>query len=153
MIRNIIFITPLAFLTLSCFALAEVVQLPQTGQTRCYDSRGTEIPCQRTGQDGDTRAGKSWPTPRFTFNDDGTVIDNLAGLMWTKDASAPSYECRPSFDPWQLPNYKLELMTWQQALEYVQCLNWSNYLVSERKLKRPYVTEGYQHNIDRRCSN
>jgi hypothetical protein len=29
----------------------------------------------------------------------------------------------------------------------------TDYIVSERKLKRPYVTEGYQHNIDRRCSN
>jgi hypothetical protein len=110
-------------------SLAEVVQLPQTGQIRCYDSWGTEIPCQGTGQDGDTRAGKSWPTPRFTFNDDGTVIDNLTGLIWTKDADAPGPDgCLPQSAQhfWQQGEGKI--MKWQQALEYVQCLNRSNYL-------------------------
>ena len=43
----------LAILTLiTNTAFAGAVQLPQTGQTRCYDSAGTEISCAGTGQDG-----------------------------------------------------------------------------------------------------
>jgi len=59
------------------------VQLPQTGQARCYDSAGT-------GQDGDIRAGVAWPVPRFMDNGDGTVTDNLTGLIWTQNAGTPT---------------------------------------------------------------
>jgi uncharacterized repeat protein (TIGR02543 family) len=41
------------------------------------------------GASGD--GGVMWPNPRLTDNGDGTVTDNLTGLMWLKDA-----EC---FDP------------------------------------------------------
>ena len=30
--------------------------------------------------------GLAWPDPRFTDNGNGTVTDNLTGLMWTKNA-------------------------------------------------------------------
>ena len=63
------------------------VQLQQTGQTRCYDTSGEKIDCEGTGQDGDYRAGEPLPDPRFTDNDDGTVTDNLTGLVWLKDAN------------------------------------------------------------------
>jgi hypothetical protein len=58
-----------------------------TGQTLCYDAAGTVIPCAGTGQDGDTLAGVPWPDPRFTDNGDGTVTDNLTGLIWLQDAN------------------------------------------------------------------
>jgi hypothetical protein len=32
--------------------------------------------------------GIPWPTPRFTDNNNGTVIDNLTGLIWMKNANA-----------------------------------------------------------------
>lgn len=32
------------------------------------------------------QAGKSWPPPRFSANGNGTVTDNLTGLIWLKDA-------------------------------------------------------------------
>ncbi len=32
--------------------------------------------------------GQTWPTPRFTDNSDGTVTDNLTGLIWLKNANA-----------------------------------------------------------------
>jgi hypothetical protein len=38
-----------------------------------------------TGETGST--GVAWPNPRFTDNSDGTVTDNLTGLIWLKDAS------------------------------------------------------------------
>ncbi len=48
----------------------------KTGQTASY----------ATGDDGDLEKGVTWPNPRFTDNSDGTVTDNLTGLIWLKDA-------------------------------------------------------------------
>jgi hypothetical protein len=51
--------------------------LPKTGQTTSY----------ATGDDGDLENGVAWPSPRFTDNGNGTVIDNLTGLVWLKNAN------------------------------------------------------------------
>jgi hypothetical protein len=51
------------------------VFLPRTGQTVSY----------APGDDGDTELGVAWPTPRFIDHGDGTVTDELTGLMWLKD--------------------------------------------------------------------
>ena len=59
----------------------------KTGQTTCYDRFGMAIGCPGTGQDGDLQKGVAWPNPRFTDNSDGTVTDNLTGLIWLKNAS------------------------------------------------------------------
>jgi hypothetical protein len=48
-----------------------------------------------TGDDGDLQMGVSWPRPRFTDNGDGTVTDNLTGLIWLQDAN-----CLPGGQPW-----------------------------------------------------
>jgi hypothetical protein len=40
-----------------------------------------------TGDDGDHEHGAMWPNPRFTDNLDGTITDNLTGLIWLKDAN------------------------------------------------------------------
>jgi hypothetical protein len=61
--------------------------VPQTGQTTCWDSAGVQIACAGTGQDGDIRAGVEWPDPRFTEDVNGTITDNLTGLIWLKDAN------------------------------------------------------------------
>jgi len=45
------------------------------------------IPCSDTGLDGDIRAGVTVPSPRFTDNANGTVTDNLSGLIWLKNAN------------------------------------------------------------------
>lgn len=39
------------------------------------------------GDDGDFQAGVPFPTPRFTDNGDGTVRDNLTGLIWLRNAN------------------------------------------------------------------
>jgi len=49
----------------------------KTGQTTSY----------ATGDDGDLEKGVAWPVPRFTDNEDGTVKDNLTGLIWLKNAN------------------------------------------------------------------
>jgi hypothetical protein len=57
-----------------CFAAPAVVW--KTGQTVGY----------ATGDDGNLRPGIAWPGARFTGNGNGTVTDNLTGLIWLKDA-------------------------------------------------------------------
>jgi hypothetical protein len=52
--------------------------VPKTGQTAVYAA----------GDDGAMQKGVAWPSPRFTDLGDGTVIDNLTGLMWLKNANA-----------------------------------------------------------------
>ncbi len=40
------------------------------------------------GDDADLLKGVAWPSPRFTDNGDGSVTDNLTGLIWLKNASS-----------------------------------------------------------------
>ena len=83
------------------------------------DMANTRQPVARTGQttsygvgsDGNLRIGGVWPSPRFKLAaEDGIgtncVIDNLTGLMWTRNAN--------------LANSK---MSWSDALVYCASLN------------------------------
>jgi len=77
-------------LLLLCTAsFAGTVQLPQSGQTRCYNTSGGEITCPGTGQDGAKRMGMPWPDPRFVVNGN-CVADNLTSLMWVKSPGSTS---------------------------------------------------------------
>lgn len=58
-------------------AAAGTVQLPVTVQTSSYG----------TNDDGALKKGVTWPSPRFTDNINGTVTDNLTGLIWLKNAN------------------------------------------------------------------
>ena len=55
--------------------------VPKTGQTASYDQNEAH-----PGDDGGLKKGVAWPTPRFTDHGNGTVTDNLTGLIWMKDA-------------------------------------------------------------------
>lgn len=77
----------------------------RTGQVKCYDSRGHEIPCRGTGQDGELRRGLEWPEPRFEENEE-TVLDRLTGLVWTQNANFAEFP-----------------LMWQESLNYVSSLN------------------------------
>ena len=48
--------------------------VPKTGQTATL----------REGDDGHFKVGEVWPSPRFTDQLDGTVLDHLTGLEWAK---------------------------------------------------------------------
>ncbi|MBI4654574.1 MAG: DUF1566 domain-containing protein [Nitrospirae bacterium] len=85
-----IFLAVVLTVFLPVLAFAVAVDLPQTGQTKCYDTYGTEISCAGTGQDGDIQAGVAWPEPRFTVGtgvEADCVTDNLTGLMWPKNGN------------------------------------------------------------------
>lgn len=88
-------------------AFSGTIQLPQTGQTKCYDTSGKEIACAGTGQDGNKRAGVAWPNPRFTVSGD-CVTDNLTGLMWVKSPDSTQ-------------------RTWSQAIDYAKGLSLCGY--------------------------
>jgi len=119
-----ILVLSLLLISLSSFAFAGTVNLPKTGQTKCYDEYGAEISCAGTGQDGDIQAGVTWPSPRFTVSGD-CVMDNLTGLIWTKDANLPNSEKK----------------TWQQALDYVTQLNSNGGLCGYTDWHLPNVNE------------
>jgi len=57
-------------------AHAGAIQLPRTGQTLPYAS----------GDDGTLQKGAAATGPRFTDNANGTVTDNLTGLIWLRNA-------------------------------------------------------------------
>lgn len=88
----------------------------QTGQTISNSSCLCGlIPCE-VEDDGAQQKGVAWPNPRFT-NPDGTtpisgdvVVDQLTGLMWTKNA-----------------NLANGTMLWQQALDYVKTIKTGGY--------------------------
>ena len=114
-------LTALAVLTGMLLLSASIVwaqpaPVAATGQTTSY----------RTGDDGDLQKGVAIPPPyqflRFKDNGDGTVTDNLTGLMWAKNAnifgertwadalsvannlSLGSAGCGLSYTDWRLPN-------------------------------------------------
>lgn len=91
----------------------------KTGQTISYYA----------GDDGQLQKGVSWPEQRITDNKDGTVTDNLTGLIWLKDAGCfvarpwqdslgkandfnvnpGNYNCSgytANYNDWRLPNRK-----------------------------------------------
>jgi hypothetical protein len=88
---------------------AAVLDLPQTGQTTTFAS----------GDDGDVRAGIAWPDPRLTDHGDGTITDNLTGLMWLQNANCIETNY-PGVDP-------DGAVTWQNALAFVAGVNSGAY--------------------------
>jgi uncharacterized protein DUF1566 len=95
-----------SFLILNSHAAS--VQLPKTGQTTSYAAR----------DDGNLERGVAWPGQRLSDNGNGTVTDNLTGLIWLRDAN-----CTDSSGGIAKPDGYL---TWANAL------SWSNNLSSGR---------------------
>ncbi len=89
---------------------ANTASVPKTGLTECYTSEAPWVTCVcgtencPPGQDGDLERGVNWPNPRFTDSGDGTVTDNLTGLIWTMDADCAGQNI------------------WKEALDYCNAL-------------------------------
>ncbi len=77
--------------------------VPKTGQTTSY----------LTGDDGAHQKGVAWPNPRFTDHSNGTVTDNLTGLMWVKA-------------PHSLPGNS-GTMTWNNAIDFCNVLSFAGH--------------------------
>jgi hypothetical protein len=72
------------FITVAVFCMADgsdaagKARIPKTGETTNRFGAGS---------DGALHKGVAWPNPRFTDNNgNGTVTDNLTGLIWLKNA-------------------------------------------------------------------
>lgn len=76
----------------------------KTGQTRCWSASGALLDCARSGQDGEFRTGLPSPAPRFRDNGNGTVTDELTGLIWLQNAN------------------RFGVVTWPQALDICNSL-------------------------------
>lgn len=100
-----LFLIAISLWIFECPAFAFRARVAETGQTQCWNTAGTLVSCTSTGQDGEFQAGAPLPTPRFTDNADGTVTDNLTGLIWLARV-----DCGGS------------LASWTQALAVAQSL-------------------------------
>ena len=77
----------------------------KTDQTDCFNVDGRLIDCGGSGQDGEVRAGVSWPSRRFEVRTQ-TVLDRLTGLMWTIDGGLSDFP-----------------LTWHEANDFVRDMN------------------------------
>jgi pimeloyl-ACP methyl ester carboxylesterase len=123
MIKKFLLLT-LALFFIASASFSATIQLPQTGQTKCYDANDIEISCAGTGQDGEVQAGVAWPEPRFSDNGDGTVTDTLTGLIWLKDANCITSQYS-SFDTDGIEGDGR--VTWQHALDFIAGVNNATY--------------------------
>jgi hypothetical protein len=83
-----------------------------TGQTTCWDSSGTQITCAGTGQDGELQKGA---IRSYTDNADGTITDNVTGLVWEKlTNTATIHNVNSTY-------------TWDQAFQKIADLNTATF--------------------------
>jgi hypothetical protein len=86
-VRKIIALVPCLLLISASASSAATIMIPRTRQDTCYNADGVIVKCANTGQDGDKQIGAPWPAARFADNADGTVSDNLTGLIWLRNAN------------------------------------------------------------------
>jgi len=102
----------------SALALAAPAELSKTGQRTSYGAGSID--------DGALQRGVAWPEPRFAAVSSGTgtgtvVVDNLTGLTWAGDGGTPTFTGAITICTGGTK-------TWQDALNYVACLNYNSYL-------------------------
>lgn len=114
-----------------------LLTLPHTGQTTCYDADGATIACAGTGQDGEF----SSVTPlSYTDNGNGTVTDNVTGLIWQQadDGSARDWADAATYceslvlggsNNWRLPTRRelihiVDYGTYNGAIDGVFDVQW-----------------------------
>jgi hypothetical protein len=93
------------------------VKLAKTGQAVSYDANATKA------DDAALQTGIAWPSPRFTDNADGTVTDNLTGLMWVQDANC----IMTKYSSFDTDDTTDGMVTWQHALDFVAGINAGTY--------------------------
>lgn len=107
--------------------------VPKTGQTTCRDGAGVTRSCNGTGEDAEYQMGgravvpadrDDWHpsfrvNPRFRDNNNGTVSDNLTGLVWLKNANCIADNL--GFDKDGTADDGG--VTWQHGLDFVRGMN------------------------------
>ena len=103
--------------------------VPKTGQTTKWS----------VGDDGDLEKGVAWSVPRFRDNANGTVTDDLTGLIWLKNAN-----CAGS------SNSNDGKTTWEKAFGWVKELNQSGTMNGQPSGDK---SNGGSHQTDWRLPN
>ena len=108
--------------------------LPKTGQSKIYHSR----------DDGALQKGVSWPKPRFIIQTNGTITDNLTGLMWERFPSPKRMNWHDAFKrikelntiklggfgDWRLPNInELASLINYNVVRYYQWLTEQRFVI------------------------
>jgi hypothetical protein len=116
-IISFVFLVSVILLNLSNNVIAVEFIVPDTGQTLCYDWEAL-MDCPEEGQDFYGQDGNyTINPPNLTDNGNGTVTDNLTGLMWeqkSEDGEKLTYTydnavkyCEDlalgNYDDWRLP--------------------------------------------------
>jgi hypothetical protein len=70
---------------------------PATGQTTCWNSSGTVIPCAGTGHDGELQPGAALA---YLDNGDGTITDTNTQLTWEKLSDDGSIHDKDTIYSW-----------------------------------------------------
>ena len=84
--------------------------LADTGQEKCYANEGELSPCPNVGEEFYGQDGSYAGTPMsFTDNANGTVSDNVTGLVWAK--------CSAGQEPADCSGFGAAL-EWQEAVDY-----------------------------------
>lgn len=82
------------------------------------------------------RAGVAWPVPRFTDNSNGTVTDNLTGLIWLKNAN-----CGGSGRNWVSALADVESLNTDGSMRGTDCGDVSNSGGHQTDWRLPNVRE------------
>jgi hypothetical protein len=123
--KSLLILSVLALLLPAVAWATYPAEVARTGQITCYDDNGTIIDCSDTGQDGAIQAGAVWPDPRFSDRGDGTISDNLTGLVWAQNANLlGTVDADNDTDGMAGDG----MVNWQHALDYVVKLNREAYL-------------------------
>jgi hypothetical protein len=132
---------PIVFASGNAFADSGVVV--DTGESKCYDT-SREIPCP---QEGEAFYGQdaqyAGAQPSYTDNGDGTVTDNVTGLMWQKTpgdkvtyaeaaAGADTFSLA-GYDDWRLPTIK----------ELYSLMDFSGHTGMSAATSEPYIDTDY----------
>jgi len=112
--------------------------VPKTGQTTCYDVDGNVRDCAGTGEDGDLLKGVAWPNPRFTKHGDGTVTDNLTGLIWLQNAN-----CAATSREWQTALDDVAQLNSDGTMNTNDCGDTSNGGAHQTDWRMPNMREQY----------
>jgi hypothetical protein len=110
---------PAGLLATTIFAPSLGGQVLKTGQTNCYDINGNQIPCAGTGQDGALQEGVA---QSYTDNGNGTITDNVTGLMW-EALDQLTYGGNPS----DIHDAGNSYTTWASAFQKIADLNSANF--------------------------
>ncbi|MEM7827921.1 MAG: DUF1566 domain-containing protein, partial [Candidatus Aenigmatarchaeota archaeon] len=73
----------------------------------------------RFGNNESLDSGVDWPSQRFTDNGNGTVTDNLTGLIWLKDANC----IQSKYSSFDKEGYADGKVSWQRALDFIVGIN------------------------------